>query len=277
METQKSISDQVRIVCKKLLPAFSVATFFASLIVVATSAIKAYLYSDYFGIHIDNFDYLSTAREMLICIGPCILLFLTYELFFYIYLNNLFVLSVFGNFVWLFDLIIFSSVSTYLIIFNDISYNLKKNMLLIIVLINIPIILLVIYNTYFEKVICTKRMKKYGSKSIKSIKEDHSNLNDWVKFFVRCLLAALLALYLWGNIADRCDPGMLKNYEIASNDDKCYAVICNYNNKKIAMTCNISDDNKIYVYYGSYVYIDPEEYTFRYLSFDEAYRVLNEN
>ena len=252
--------NEFEFIDRKLLPIVSISSLISSIIVVVTSAVKAYLYSDYFGISMSNFDYISTAKEMVLCVGPFLLVVLAMLYFKSDNKERVMVEypieKIFG-FVFLIFQIALIDLSIYVFLLTEKALNFSKHTKLILVMSSIVFLGIGL----FEIFIASKK-KKEG-------KRDTIDICDYLIWMT---VLVLLGLTLFPNIAYRCIPSFIKEMETAKSEDKTYAIICDYNEKKIAMNCWITDDKKeIVIYYGEYSFIEPKDYTFKYEKFEEVY------
>ena len=256
--------NKFEFVDRKLLPIVSISSIIASVLVVVTSAVKAYLYSSYFGIGMSNFDYISTTKEMVVCVGPFLLVVLTLLYFRSYNRERIMVKDSVERFIeilFLFLHIAFIDVSVYIFLVTEKAFNLSKHIKLILIICSIIILLFGVCEIFV-----------FSRKE----KDKKSDINAICDYAVSFIVVFFIGLALFPNIVIRCMPSFIEELEIAKAEDKTYAIICDYSESKIAMDCSISDDKtEIVIHYGKYKFIDPKDYTFEYMTFKYVSRDID--
>lgn len=258
----RSNSDEnsFEILDRKMLPVISLFSIVASILVVVTSALKAYLYSNYFGIGMSNFDYISTAKEMVVCVGPFLILgiaILLFDSFNYDRLDASGLLNKISETVILVIIVLLIGISTYLVIVSTKVWNIESYKKPILSIVTLVFFLMGFYEIWL-----------FDKKS----KKDPDDIGFAIKILVWAIAFVVILPLLIINIILRCSPADIHEFEITKNESGNYVVISDYNDCKIAMACTISEEkDSINIKYGEYVFIDPRDYKFEYKSFENVY------
>lgn len=233
-------------------------TILGSIITLTTSAIKAKIFSDYYGVQFNNFDFMSTTQEMVVIVGPVILLICLFRIFFVLTFGNtkykrtnaqeFYECSIIALTGFLYGITILFYCHL-----HPIFSKIPK----------------IIYPFAFIAIIFAG-LFIYDYK-IKKGADDNNSISAAVAVFIFIVSGAMLFFTLWHNMSLAMFPNKILTYEITKSSETPMVVICNNEQSKLVLECDIDEEeNTIYIHHGKYKYIKPENYTFEFVTFDKA-------
>ena len=242
---------------KRMIQLFTLFTVIGSIITVASSAYKADVYSDYYGIQVSNMDFLYSAKQMVVILGP-LLMIVCIARFVIVY-----TLSCTDETHSIVYRCIGSALSSIaLMVFTVIYVEPNNHFLDDTFSVGAVVCIVLVIGVFLTCLISALRKSKTLLYVLCGV--------VIVLVVVLCASAGIAALF---RIQRDLRPSELHSYETVVIDDKEYVIVCGSDEKKLALECEIYEDrSQLILHYGRYRFICTDNYEYELMYFEYVVR-----